>query len=90
MELIVIEPLQSGEVREASVVISHAFVTSPVPVAVFQGQGEKQRRRQEAVFKIMLKRMPGQVPLAKDQGRIIGVIRASKNGHTARCRLCRA
>jgi predicted N-acetyltransferase YhbS len=75
MEPIIIEPLQPGELREASVVTSRAFVTNPVSVAVFQGQGEKQRRRQEAVFRIMLGRMPGQVLLAKDQGRIIGVMR---------------
>ena len=75
MEPIIIEELQPGEIREASVVISHAFVTSPVPIAVMRGQGEKQRRRLEAMFRLVLGRMPGQVLLAKDQGRIIGVMR---------------
>ena len=75
MEQIIIEKLQPGEVLEASVVIIRACVTCPVPVAVLQGQGEKQRRRLEAMFRIMLGRMPGQVLLAKDQGHIIGVMR---------------
>ncbi len=88
MEQIIIEPAQPGEVREASIVISHAFVTSPVPVAVMQGQDEKQRRRLEAMFRIVIGRMPGQVFLAKDQGRIIGVMRMVE-ATLPGCRLCR-
>ena len=75
MERIVIELLQPGEILEASALLGRAMCTNPVHVAVFRGQGEKERRRLEAMFRLMLKHVPGQVLLAKGSGRIVGVMR---------------
>ncbi len=75
MERIVIELLQPEEIPEASALLGRAMCTNPVHVAVFQGQGEKERRCLEALFRLRLKHAPGRVLLAKDSGRIVGVMR---------------
>lgn len=75
MERIVIGLLQPEEILEASALLGRAMCTNPVHVAVLQGQGEKERRCLEAMFRLMLKHAPGRVLLAKDSGRIVGVMR---------------
>ena len=53
MERIVIELLQPGEIPEASALLGRAMCTNPVHVAVFRGQGEEERRRLEAMFRLL-------------------------------------
>ena len=72
---IVIEPLQPGDVGEAAVLLSRAFVTNPVIVAMFHDQDERTRRAWEGMFRLRLKRMSGQVVVARDGGRVVGVMR---------------
>lgn len=68
---IVIEPARPEELPEAALLLSHAMISNPETAAVFRGR----RDRLERVFRIILKRLPGEVFVAKDAGRIVGVMR---------------
>ncbi len=75
MGKIMIEPLRSSEVDEASVLLSRAFSSTPLPCVVFGDPSEEQRRIIAAGMKNMIMNMPGKVFLAKENGQIIGVMR---------------
>lgn len=71
MRQIVIEPAKNIEIPEAAILLSRAFMPTPVVAAVCQGKSEKQRRSPEAIFKILLEVMHGQVLLAKDNHKMV-------------------
>jgi len=62
---------QPDELAEAASLASHAMINLPENVAVFHGN----RQRLESVFKVMFHRMSGQVLLAKDGKKIVGMMR---------------
>jgi len=68
---ITIEPAWPEDRREAAGLLSHAMISLPESKAVFRGR----RDRMEGVFRIMLKRRPGLVYVAKDGKHIVGVMR---------------
>jgi predicted N-acetyltransferase YhbS len=78
MSDIIIEPIKKEDISEASKVISMAFAPTPVVVAVTKGGGEKNQRRLESGMKFMLKKVPGHMYVAKDNGEIIGAMRMVK------------
>jgi ribosomal protein S18 acetylase RimI-like enzyme len=75
MSKIMIEPLRSSEVDEASVLLSRAFSPTPLPRVVFGDPSEELRHIMVAAMKNMIGNMPGKVFLAKENGQIIGVMR---------------
>ena len=75
MGKIVIEPLRSSEVDEASVLLSRAFSPTPIPCALVGDPSEEQRLILGGAMKGMMMDLPGKVFLAKDNGQIIGVMR---------------
>jgi GNAT superfamily N-acetyltransferase len=75
MSKIVIKLLRSREIDDASVLLSRAFVPTPLPRAVFGDPSEGQRRIIEAGMKNMIANMPGKVFLAKEKNLIVGVMR---------------
>jgi predicted N-acetyltransferase YhbS len=76
--MIVIKPIKPDEIPEASIVISRAFAPTPVVVAVSKGAGEKQLRKLESGMKYMFKKAPGDMYVAKIDGKIVGVVRMVK------------
>lgn len=75
MEKVTIEKIKTNEYKEASVLLSRAFVLTPFSSIVAGGTGEKHRRFLEKGFSIMIQKKPGQVIVAKDGNQIIGVMR---------------
>jgi ribosomal protein S18 acetylase RimI-like enzyme len=74
MDNIVIEPLRSSDVDEASIVLSRAFSSTPLPRAAFGDPSDDQRGILGAAFKMMAN-MPGKAFVAKENGQIIGAMR---------------
>lgn len=56
-------------------VLSEAMVDNPLHEAVFQGKSEKERLEIETMFFRLLNELPGIVFLAKEEQRIVGVMR---------------
>ncbi|MFQ5883887.1 MAG: GNAT family N-acetyltransferase [Thermoplasmata archaeon] len=75
MSEIRIEPLQPSEVDEASLLLSRAFIATQFASALMGGKGEKQRRNLQNGFRIMIDKKPGSVVLAKENDKILGVMR---------------
>jgi len=74
MGKIVIDPLKSSEVDEASVLLSRAFSPTPLPRALLGDPSEEQRRILKTVIKSIIE-LPGKVILAKENEQIIGAMR---------------
>lgn len=74
MAEIVIEALQPGEIQDATEVAGRAMAPTPFPMAIF-GEGKKAEQGMKAIFKIMFRRWPGKVFVAKEDSRVIGVMR---------------
>jgi len=70
-----IVPLQPSGIGEASMVMSRAFTLSPLLVAALGESNEKQRSTIEKMYRMMLKEKSGTVLSAKEDGKILGVIR---------------
>jgi len=70
-----VEPLQSGEVAEAALLLSQAYSPSPLIVATFGDPSERQRRVVADGLKYKLAKMPGEAYTAKEDGEIVGVMR---------------
>jgi ribosomal protein S18 acetylase RimI-like enzyme len=68
-----IESVQPMGISEAAKVLTHAFSGTPNMVAIMKGRDKEQR--EEAMWRIMLERLPGQVLVAKSGNRIVGVMR---------------
>ena len=58
--------------------LSRAFILTPFSSKVAGGKSEKHRRMLETGFKIMLEKKPGRKVVAKDDGKIVGVMRMVK------------
>jgi ribosomal protein S18 acetylase RimI-like enzyme len=70
-----IEPLQPEESQEAAWVLSKAFIQTELSSKVAGGTEDKHRRILETGFRSMLEKKPGQVLVAKDNEKIVGVMR---------------
>ena len=74
MDNVTTENLQRDQIPEAARVASRAFVTNPLSVAAYRGQGKRQRLIAEAMFKVAFERTRGQVLVARWGKPIVGVI----------------
>ena len=75
MSNIQISLMEIKDIRESAKVLSVAMLNAPVHVAVFLGQGEKERLEIEKMFYELFIESPGIVFLAKEKQNIIGVMR---------------
>jgi GNAT superfamily N-acetyltransferase len=67
--------LQPGEAREAAAVLGYAFRTNPNSIAIWQGQGDSERIKQAAIFRILkLQRPCSRVLVARRDDRIVGTL----------------
>ncbi|MBU2534971.1 MAG: GNAT family N-acetyltransferase [Chloroflexi bacterium] len=74
MEQIRIEEIRKEELPQASDVLGKAFATQPSSPAIYRDKSDIARRMQ-IVFGAMLEHLPGQVFVAKQDGRIVGAMR---------------
>ena len=75
MQKLKISFLEKSDISEASRVLSVAMLTSPIHIAVFQGQSEKERKIIEKMFFDLLSGLPGITFLASINRQIVGVMR---------------
>ncbi len=75
MGTIKISFIEKSDIQESARVLSVAMLNNPLHVAVFQGNGEKERIEIETMFSKLLVELPGIVFLAKEKQKIIGVMR---------------
>ncbi len=80
---IVIGPLESSDIEAAAALLTSALCTSPLHVALFGSPTPKTLRRQERMFSLLLRELPGERFVARCGGEITGVLR------TVRSPLCR-
>ena len=74
-----IERLAHNDVKEAANLLARTMCTNPLNSAVFQGQGNLQRKQQSALFEVVIRDFPGEVYVAEEGGEICGVIRFVKS-----------
>jgi ribosomal protein S18 acetylase RimI-like enzyme len=74
VEEISIEQLKPAELTEAAELLGRAFSPTPNLTAILGGLGERDRRT-AALFRVTIGHAPGQVFVAKKDGRIVGVMR---------------
>jgi ribosomal protein S18 acetylase RimI-like enzyme len=67
--------MQQNDIQESAKVLSIAMLNNPLHIAVFQGNGKKQRLEIERMFYELFITLPGIVFLAKESSKIIGVMR---------------
>jgi len=67
--------MEQSDIQESAKVLSFAMLNNPLHVAVFQGNGEKERMEIENMFSELLVELPGIVFLATEKQNIIGVMR---------------
>ncbi|MBW2572938.1 MAG: GNAT family N-acetyltransferase [Deltaproteobacteria bacterium] len=67
--------MEINDIQESARVLSVAMLNNPLHVAVFQGEGEKERIEIEKMFCELFVELPGIVFLAKEKQNIIGVMR---------------
>ena len=67
--------MEINDIQESAEVLSVAMLNNPLHVAVFQGQGDKERIEIEKMFCDLFIELPGIVFLAKEKQNIIGVMR---------------
>ena len=67
--------MEIGDVQEAAKVLSIAMLNNPVHLAVFQGNGEKERSHIEKMFIDLFTNWPGIVYIAREGEKIVGVMR---------------
>ncbi len=71
-----IQPIQQEELSEALYVLGKAFATQPSSLAIYKGRSRSDiARRMEIIFGAMIKRMPGQMFVARKDGLIVGAMR---------------
>ncbi len=75
MEKLKISFLEESDISEASRVLSKAMLKVPLHIAVFQGQGEKERKIIEKMFFELLSDLPSITFLARINRQIVGVMR---------------
>ena len=67
--------MELNDIRESAKVLSIAMLNNPIHIAVFMGNGESQRVEIERTFLELFHQLPGIVFLAKENGKIVGVMR---------------
>jgi ribosomal protein S18 acetylase RimI-like enzyme len=67
--------MEKSDIQESAKVLSTGMLNNPLHVAIFQGEGEKERIEIEKMFYNLLVEWPGIVFLAKEGQKIIGVMR---------------
>ena len=67
--------MQKNDIQQSAKVLSIAMLNNPHHIGVFQGNGEKERLEIERMFSGLLNNLPGVVILAKENEKIIGVMR---------------
>ena len=67
--------MEQNDIQESAKVLSIAMANNPHHMGVFRGNGENERREIEKMFFELLKNLPGIVFLAKENEKIIGVMR---------------
>jgi len=67
--------MEKNDIQESARVLSVAMLYNSLHVAVFQGNGEKERKEIEKMFSKLLIELPGIVFLVKEKQKIIGVMR---------------
>jgi ribosomal protein S18 acetylase RimI-like enzyme len=75
MEKIRISFLEKSDISDASSVLSEAMLNVPLHIAVFQGDGEKEREMIEKMFFELLSALPGITFLARMNRQIVAVMR---------------
>ena len=75
MDNVIIQLAEKDEIREAAYVLSFAMLDNPIHLAVYQGQGEKERVETEKAFLDILNEIPAKIFLAKSEEQIVGVMR---------------
>jgi len=75
MDNVIIQLAENHEIQEAAYVLSFAMIDNPIHLAVYQGQGEKERVETEKAFLDILNEIPAKIFLAKSGEQIIGVMR---------------
>jgi len=75
MEKLKISFLEKSEISAAARVLSKAMLKNPLHVALFQGDGEKERQIIEKMFLELLSDLPGITFLARIDSEIVGVMR---------------
>jgi predicted N-acetyltransferase YhbS len=79
---VIVERLQPGDLSETTTVLSHAFLTQPNIIAIWQKQDESTRRDIETVFRIAKLDRPFATALvAKQNGRIVGALNMTEWPH---------
>lgn len=73
-----LESLKSNEIDEAADLLSKAFILTPFSAKVAGGQSQKHRKMLKKGFKIMLEKKPGLKYVAKQNNKIVGVIRMTR------------
>lgn len=67
--------MEKSDVKESAKVLSLAMLDNPLHQAVFLGNGEQERLEIETMFDELLSQKPGVVFLAKEEKKIVGVMR---------------
>jgi ribosomal protein S18 acetylase RimI-like enzyme len=67
--------MEHNNIQESAQVLSFAMLNNPLHIAVFQGNGERERLEIESMFFELFNKLPGIVFLAKGHDKIIGVMR---------------
>jgi len=75
MSNIQISFMEQNDIHQSAKVLSIAMLNNPHHIGVFLGNGEKERLEIEKMFFELLNNLPGVVLLAKQDKKIIGVMR---------------
>jgi ribosomal protein S18 acetylase RimI-like enzyme len=75
MDTLNITLLELSDIPEAAQALSIAMLDNPIHMAVFKGNGERQRLEIERIFLELFHDHPGITFLAKESGKIVGVMR---------------
>ena len=75
MSNIQISFMEQNDIQQSAKVLSIAMVNNPHHIGVFLGKGDKERMEIELMFFELFKNLPGVVFLAKENEKIIGVMR---------------
>jgi hypothetical protein len=75
MSTIQISFMEQNDIQQSAKVLSIAMLNNPHHIGVFLGKGEKQRLEIEIMFFELFKNLPGVTFLAKENEKIIGVMR---------------
>ena len=75
MDNLRISLMEQNEIKPAAKVLSFAMLNNPLHIGLLMGNGEKARLEIEKMFLELFTSLPGVVFLAKENGKIIGVMR---------------